>query len=148
MQMTIKVLLADESVFIRLVISEILKLDNDIEVVATASNGKDALDKVKQFSPDVVVMDMNMGEYDGLYGIEKIIEQKPTPIIIFSSIGHTNFPAVQKGLALGAVDYINKPIHNTNIKEIEKELIQKIKTVAIANVFACNKVNKPLRKII
>lgn len=139
----IKVLLADDSGFMRLMLSDILKSAKDIEVIATASNGKDAVDKTIQYRPDVVIMDINMGEYDGLYGIEKIMEQAPTPIVILSAVGNTDFPVIQKGLKLGAVDYVNKPAkNNTNIKEVESELIQKIKTAVEANIGANTAVNE------
>jgi two-component system chemotaxis response regulator CheB len=137
MNLPIKVLLADDSGFMRLLVSDILKAVNDIEVVATASNGKEAVEKTILHTPDVVVMDINMGEYDGLYGIEEIMKKRPTPIVILSAVGNTDFPIIQKGLKLGAVDYVNKPAqHNTKIRDVEHELIQKIKMAATANIEA------------
>lgn len=137
MKLPIKVLLADDSGFMRLLVNDILKSDKDIEVIATASNGKDAVEKAILYNPDVVVMDMNMGEYDGLYGIENIMKNHPTPIVILSAVGNTDFPIIEKGLKLGAVDYVNKPAqNNTKVKEVEQELIQKIKTAATANIEA------------
>jgi len=136
-KLPIKVLLADDSGFMRLLVSDILKSDKEIEVIATASNGKDAVEKTIQLKPDVVVMDINMGEYGGIYGIEKIMEMRPTPIVILSAVGNTDFPIIQQGLNLGAVDYVNKPSqNNTKVKEVEQELIQKIKTASLANVEA------------
>lgn len=137
MKIPIRVLLADDSGFMRLLVSDILKSDQDIQVVATATNGKDALEKTIQFNPDVVVMDINMGEYDGLYGIEKIMSTQPTPILILSAVGNSDFPIIEKGLRLGAVDYLNKPAHNnTKVKEVSEELIEKIKMAAQANMGA------------
>ncbi len=64
-----------------------------------------------------------------------MIESQPTPIIIFSAVGNTDFSMIEKGLKLGAVDYVNKPAkNNTKVKEVELELIQKIKAAANANV--------------
>lgn len=135
MKMPIRVLLADDSGLMRLLVSDILKSDKEIEVIATASNGKDAVEKTILHKPDVVVMDMNMGEYDGLYGIEKIMKNQPTPIIILSAVGNTDFPIIEKGLKLGAIDYVNKPAqNNTKVKEVELELIQKIKIASTANI--------------
>lgn len=137
MKLPIKVLLADDSGFMRLMVSDILNSDKDIQVIATATNGKDAADKTLLNRPDVVVMDINMGMYDGLYGIEKIMKDCPTPIVILSAVGNTDFPVIEKGLKLGAVDYVNKPAkNNTKVKEVELELIQKIRMAAIANIEA------------
>lgn len=137
MKAPIKVLLADDSGLMRLLVTDILKSDDEIEVIATASNGMDAVEKTRLHKPDVVLMDMNMGEYGGLYGIEKIIESNPTPIIIFSAAGNTDFPVVERGLKLGAVDYVNKPAqNNTKVKDVEQELLTKIKAAANANVGA------------
>lgn len=143
MKSPIKVLLADDSGFMRLLVTDILKSDSEIEVVATASNGKDALEKTRQFNPDVVVMDINMGQYDGLYGIERIMDTQPTPILILSAVGNSDFPVIERGLKLGAVDYLNKPAHNnTKVKDVSEELIQKIKMVAQANIGARLAVNE------
>jgi two-component system chemotaxis response regulator CheB len=137
MKPPVKVLLADDSGFMRLLVSDLLKSDINIEVIAMASNGKEAFEKTILHNPDVVVMDMNMGEYDGLYGIEKIMVNHPTPIVILSSVGNTDFPVIEKGLKLGAVDYVNKPAqNNTKVKEVEEELIQKIKIASTANIEA------------
>ncbi len=137
MKLPIKVVLADDSGFMRLLVSDILKSEKDIEVIATASNGKDATEKTMLLRPDVVVMDMNMGMYDGLYAIENIMKNCPTPIIILSALGNTDFPIIEKGLRLGALDYVNKPAqNNTKVKEVEIELIQKIKAAAGSNIEA------------
>ena len=133
----VRVLLVDDSGIMRLLVGDILRSDREIEVVATATNGKDALEKVIEHKPDVVVMDMNMGEYDGLYGIRRIMEECPTPIVILSAAGNNDFPTIEKGLNLGAVDYVNKPEqNNTRIKEVGNELLEKIKIASIANIVA------------
>lgn len=141
--MPIKVLLADDSGFMRLLVADILKSDKDIEILGTASNGKEAAEKTALLHPDVVVMDINMGEYDGIYGIEKIMETRPTPIVILSAVGNTDFPVIEQGLKLGAVDYVNKPAqNNTKVRDVEKELIQKIKIAALSNIHAGKIVNE------
>jgi two-component system chemotaxis response regulator CheB len=143
MKKTIRVLLVDDSGLMRLLVADILKSDEEIDVIANASNGKDAVKKTKQFKPDVVVMDMNMGEYGGLYGIQNIMETQPTAIVILSAVGNNDFPVIEKGLKLGAVDYVNKPAqNNTKVKEVEQELIQKIKIAASANIKVKDVVNE------
>lgn len=143
MKQPIRVLLADDSGFMRLLVSDLLKSDNDFEVVATATNGKDAAEKTILYKPHVVVMDMNMGEYDGLYGIRQIMQEQPTPIVILSAVGNTDFPQIEKGLKLGAVDYVNKPAqNNTKVREVEQELLQKIRAAATANINVSKTINE------
>jgi two-component system chemotaxis response regulator CheB len=135
MNLPIKLLVVDDSGFMRLLLTDILENDKSIKVISTASNGKDAVEKAILHKPDVVIMDVNMGEYNGLYGIEKIMKSQPTPIIILSSVGNSDFSVIERGLKLGAVDYVNKPAqNNTKVKEVEYELIKKIKAAAGANI--------------
>lgn len=135
MKHPIKILLADDSIFMRLFLTNIFQAEKDIEVIATASNGKDAVEKTKLHKPDVVVIDMNMGQYDGIYGIENIMKDRPTPIVILSAVGNTDFPTIEKALKLGAVDYVNKPNQaNTEMKEVMDELVQKIRVASEANL--------------
>ncbi|MCV9385635.1 chemotaxis-specific protein-glutamate methyltransferase CheB [Reichenbachiella ulvae] len=133
----IRVVVADDSGFMRLLISDILTESGSIEVVGTAIDGKDAAEKVKEIKPDVLLLDMNMGEYDGLYAVKRIMEECPVPIIILSSIGNTNLQPIFDALDLGAVDYLNKPQKgNSKLRNIEVELIQKIRSATRANARA------------
>lgn len=138
----IKVLVADDSVLMRLLISDILNGDSEIDVVETATNGKDAVEKVLLHSPDVVLLDMNMGEYDGLYAVKNIMLEKPTPIIILSSLGNSNMSPIFEALEMGAVSYLNKPEKgNSKIREMDFQLIEKVKTAAVADVKNTGKQN-------
>jgi len=124
----ISVLIADDSVFMRMLIKDILEEDPDINVVAQAKNGRDALEQCLIFKPNVVLMDMNMGDFDGVYGVKKIMEECPTPIVILSAMGNTDMSPILEALSEGAVDYLNKPAqNNTNLREVGAPLIQKVK---------------------
>lgn len=130
----IKVLIADDSGFMRLLISDILAESNLIEVVGTAVDGKDAVEQVKKTNPDVLLLDMNMGEYDGLYAVETLMAESPLPILILSALGNTDLQPIFEALDLGAVDYLNKPQRgNSKLRLIEQELLHKIQSVARAN---------------
>ncbi|MGL1887061.1 MAG: chemotaxis-specific protein-glutamate methyltransferase CheB [Reichenbachiella sp.] len=130
----IKVVVADDSGFMRLLISDILTESGVVEVIGTAVDGKDAAKKVAELKPEVLLLDMNMGEYDGLYAVEKIMEKTPLPILILSSLGNTNLQPIFDALDMGAVDYLNKPERgNSKLRNIENELIEKIKSVKRAN---------------
>lgn len=128
----INVMIADDSMFMRMLVSDILQEDEAIKVVAKAKDGKEAFAFCKQFRPDVVLLDINMGEFDGLYAVKKIMEECPTPIVILSAMGNTDMTPVMEALSCGAVDYLNKPAkNNTNIREVEIPLIRKVKEAAL-----------------
>lgn len=125
--MAIKVLVVDDSGVMRLIVSDILQQSNSIKVIGTASNGKEALASTLKLSPDVVVMDMVMGHYDGLYGVTQIMKKKPTPVLLLSSLGNTDLSQIMMALHAGAFDYINKPVKNsTKIRDIQDRLIRKV----------------------
>ncbi|MGZ4043238.1 MAG: chemotaxis-specific protein-glutamate methyltransferase CheB [Bacteroidia bacterium] len=131
----VKVLVADDSVFMRMLIKDILEEDKEINVIAQAKDSKEALEMCKLYKPDVILLDMTMGEYDGIYGVKKIMEHCPTPIIILSALGNTDMETVMEALSLGAVDYLNKPANNnSNIREVGAPLIQKVKEAASIHI--------------
>lgn len=133
----IKVIIADDSGFMRLLISDILTESGVVEVIGTAVDGKDAAVKVAELKPDVLLLDMNMGEFDGIYAVRRIMEENPLPILILSALGNTDLQPIFDALDLGAVDYLNKPQRgNSKLRNIEKELIEKIKSVKRANTKA------------
>lgn len=131
---SVRVLIADDSGFMQLLLKNILSVDKSIQVIATAENGQQALERTIEHNPDVVLMDMLMPKYDGLYGVELIMEQCPTPIVILSSLGHTNIGPVLSALNLGAFDYLNKPEGNiAKLRTIDSEIIKKIHLAAKAD---------------
>jgi len=135
MRRAIRVLVADDSSVMRLLISDILNQDKNIKVISKVNNGKEAIESTLENQPDVVVMDMNMGQYDGLYAVENIMRQKPTPIILLSSVGNTDLTPIMKAMKLGAFDYLNKPIRSkVRIMDIGQDLIKKVKVAANANL--------------
>lgn len=131
----IRVLVADDSALMRILINDIINTDPDIHVVGQANNGKTAYLLTQKLKPDVVLMDVNMGEYDGIYGVIEIMENCPTPIIILSSIGNVDMNPILQGLELGAIDYLNKPVKNrVNMDEVKQDLIEKIKVASTVDL--------------
>lgn len=104
----IKTLLIEDSGFMRIVLSDLLRKDQDIEVVATAINGLEGVEKVKALRPDVVVTDMVMPQYDGLYVVQHLMKEMPLPIILLSSLDRTD-PKIFDALKQGAFDFVDKP---------------------------------------
>lgn len=137
----IKVLVADDSVFMRMLIKDILEEDKEINVVAQAKDSKEAFELCKTYKPDVVLLDMTMGEYDGIYGVKKIMDTCPTPIIILSALGNTDMAPILEALSLGAIDYLNKPASNSaNIREVGQPLISKVKEAASIKINATSNI--------
>ncbi|MEQ6168824.1 chemotaxis-specific protein-glutamate methyltransferase CheB [Ekhidna sp. MALMAid0563] len=129
----LKILVVDDSAFMRLLITDLLSEDKEIEVAGTAINGLEAIEKTAELKPDIVLLDLNMAEYDGLYAVKGIMQKNPTPILILSSVGNTDLQPVFEALKNGAVDYINKPDRNkSKMRELQKELVQKIKSTSRA----------------
>ncbi len=129
----IKVLVVDDSSLMRLFISDLLNGDEQIEVIGTATNGKEAHEACLQLKPDVVVLDMVMGDYDGLYATQKIMQDFPVPILVFSSFGKEGDSWVNEILEAGAYAFLPKPKSrlSPNIGEVRNELRLMVKRAAL-----------------
>ena len=127
----IKILVVDDSAFMRKVLSDLFKSQPDFEVVDIGRNGAEAVEKVKQHSPDVVTLDVEMPVMDGLTALEQIMSVKPTPVVMVSSLTKAGADATIKALSLGAVDFVAKSAGSiSRIDEIEKDLLQKCREAA------------------
>ncbi len=125
-----RVLVVDDSAFFRKVVSDGLGADPAIEVVGTASNGRLALSRIPQVNPDVVVLDVEMPEMDGLQTLGAIRRIYPKlPVVMFSSLTERGAQTTVDALLLGANDYVTKPTA-ADAKERIKELLRKVKAVA------------------
>jgi two-component system, chemotaxis family, protein-glutamate methylesterase/glutaminase len=105
-----RVLIVDDSVVIRRLVSQALEAEPTIEVVGKAANGKIGLEKVQRLNPEVVVLDVEMPELDGI-GTLEVLRRLPRPpkIIMFSTLTERGAAVTVKALALGASDYVTKP---------------------------------------
>lgn len=132
MKSIIKVLIVDDSAFIRQILRDILSGDPIFEVVDYARNGKDAIDKVLRHRPDVVTMDVEMPVLNGIEALEIIMEKQPVPVVMFSSLTAQGTDATMKALEYGAVDVAKKPSHQDlkDLSALREEITQKLKTAA------------------
>jgi len=149
----IRVLVVDDSAFMRKVISDIVNQDPHLEVVGTARDGQDALQKIQGLKPDVVTMDVEMPGMDGLAALEQLMKTNPVPVIMISSLTKQGAELTFKALQLGAVDFIAKPSGqiSLDIDKVRDEIINKIKTAAgtrnkLAN-FKYQEVIKPFEPV-
>ncbi|MEL7632478.1 chemotaxis response regulator protein-glutamate methylesterase [Sporomusa sphaeroides] len=131
----IKVLVVDDSVFMRKLLTDLFAGETDFTVVDTARNGKDAIDKVKRFKPDLITMDVEMPVMDGIKALELIMKEAPTPVVMISSLTQAGAVATLRALEIGAVDFVAKtagPI--SNITAIRTEILTKCRAAVRANV--------------
>jgi len=143
----IKVLVVDDSAFMRKVISDILESDSSIEVLGTAKSGIDALEKVKKLKPDVVTLDIKMPGMDGLECLEELNKVGNVPVVMLSSITQDATEATIQALEKGAIDFITKPdnIFDINSKEKKEEIIEKVKIASRSVPYQKN--NKRVKSI-
>ncbi len=127
------VLLVDDSAVIRRLLTDVLNGDPDLEIVGGAPNGRVALEQLPVLKPDLVVLDVEMPEMDGLETLIEIRKRQPRlPVIMFSSLTERGAIVTLEALALGANDYVAKPSNTGNmlaaLQRVREELIPRIKT--------------------
>jgi two-component system, chemotaxis family, protein-glutamate methylesterase/glutaminase len=104
----IRTLLIEDSAFMRIVLSDVLRRDESIELLATAANGWEGVKKAKTLLPDVIITDLVMPDYDGLFVVQEVMKDRPLPVILLSSIGRAD-QMVFSALRNGAFDFLDKP---------------------------------------
>jgi two-component system, chemotaxis family, protein-glutamate methylesterase/glutaminase len=130
----IRVLTVDDSVVIRRILADILSQDSDIEVVGYASNGRLALAKIPQLNPDLITLDIEMPEMDGLETLTELRKTYPKlPVIMFSTLTERGAEATLEALSRGATDYVAKPANvgsvSAGIQSVKAQLIPRIKAL-------------------
>ncbi len=130
---TIDVLVADDSPLMQRIITKLLESEPGIRVVGTADDGRQAIECVGRLSPDVVVMDIDMPNLDGLAALRHIMQQRPTPVVMVSGIADAS--AALRALELGAIDFVAKPSGPISIDlyEVRDELIAKVKLASLVS---------------
>ncbi|MDO9120846.1 MAG: response regulator, partial [Anaerolineaceae bacterium] len=132
----IKVMVVDDSAFMRFSITKHLNMTPNIQVIVTASDGREALDLLEKFHPDVITLDVEMPRLDGLSTLKEIMAHHPCPVIMLSSLTKEGATETIRALTLGAVDFVAKPENKTNISEVMNEVVAKILKVVNAKVFS------------
>lgn len=132
MEKKIRVLVVDDSALMRKVISDTINNDPALEVIDKAKNGREALEKTFNLRPDVVTLDVNLPVVGGITVLEKILQKRPTRVIMLSAYTREGTAATMKALELGAVDFVAKPSGEVSldIYKLKEEIISKIKLAA------------------
>ncbi|WP_295472504.1 chemotaxis response regulator protein-glutamate methylesterase [uncultured Pseudomonas sp.] len=133
--MAVKVLVVDDSGFFRRRVSEILSSDPLIQVVGTATNGKEAIEQALALKPDVITMDYEMPMMDGITSVRHIMQRIPTPVLMFSSLTHEGARVTLDALDAGAVDFLPKNFEDIsrNPDKVKQLLCEKINSIARSN---------------
>jgi two-component system, chemotaxis family, protein-glutamate methylesterase/glutaminase len=128
----IRVLVVDDSIFMRQLIADALSADPAITVVGVAESGKEALSLLKSLQPDVVTLDYEMPDMDGLAVLQRIMRTRPTPVVMVSAYTKSGARVTLDALAEGAVDYVPKPSGSVSldISSMADELVARVRTAA------------------
>lgn len=128
----IRVLVVDDSAFMRKILRDIINSDPELEVCCEARDGIEAIEMAKLHRPDVITLDIEMPRMNGLDALRVIMKQTPTPVIMISALTQEGAEATIKALEYGAIDFIPKPSSSIsiNMKEMKDEIIAKIKEAA------------------
>lgn len=134
--MSIRVLVVDDSALIRNVLSAALVKDGDIEVVGTAEDPLIARRKIKELNPDVVTLDIEMPNMNGLEFLSKLMRLRPIPVVMVSTLTHKGASETMLALELGAVDFVGKPGHDLvgGIDVFGEEVRTKVRAAAQSDV--------------
>lgn len=128
MEDLIRVLVVDDSAFMRKIIAEVLTSDTDIEVVGVARDGRDAINKIRSLKPDVITLDVEMPGLDGLDVLKWVMKEQPTPVLMVSSLTTEGAAVTVDALLNGAVDFIAKPGGSISLgfRAVGEELLEKV----------------------
>lgn len=134
----IRVLIVDDSAFMRKLVTDFLSEDERIEVVGTARNGEDGLKKVASLHPDVVTLDVEMPVMNGLQMLETLMKHSPVPVIMLSSTTYEGAYNTIVAMQYGAIEFIAKPSGSISLDlhKIKEELISKVILASRANIIS------------
>ncbi len=127
-----RVLVVDDSPFMRKALERMLQAAEDLEVIGSARDGEEALEKIPQLKPDIVTLDVEMPRMDGLTCLRQIMQRHPLPVLMVSSQTQDGATATMEALALGALDFIPKEssLASSSILQIQQDLHEKIRKLA------------------
>src|ERR1700736_1929042 len=131
-----RVLIVDDSAFMRKVLETILSADASLQVVGQAKDGREAVSLAESLKPDVITMDINMPHVDGLQATAQIMTTNPRPIVVVSSESKEGAESTLKALELGAIEFVGKPSGaiDLDMQSVREELLRKVRMAAKVRV--------------
>ncbi len=139
----LKVLIVDDSPIMAKILTSMLVADPAIDVVGTARNGEEALEKMKRLSPDLITMDVNMPVMGGSTALMHIMIESPCPVLIMSNLGPSSYSTLLSFLNLGAVDFMSKPVKSSNIVVQQQRMVNRVHLAAKAHVGRFRRLRTP-----
>src|SRR3984893_13035106 len=132
----IRVLVVEDSAFMRKVLEGIFNADEQLQVVGNAKDGREAVALAESLKPDVITMDINMPHMDGLQATAQIMTTNPKPIVIVSSESKDGASSTLKALELGAIEFVGKPSSGIDLDmhSVKEELLRKVRMAAKVRV--------------
>jgi two-component system, chemotaxis family, protein-glutamate methylesterase/glutaminase len=141
------VLVVDDSAFMRKIVSDMISEDPSFEVIDTAKNGKEAVQKTIDLKPDAITLDIEMPLMNGLEALQAIMQQRPTPVIMLSSLTEEGARETIRALELGAFDFVRKPSGSISldIYKVRDLLLEKLRIALLSSAARIAKTTSPLR---
>lgn len=133
---TLRVLVVDDSAFFRSIVTDMIQSNSQFTVVGIARNGRDAIEKTKKFQPDIVTMDVEMPEMDGLTALKQIMKECPTPVAMLSNLTADGAEVTLQALEHGAIDFFSKEelTRNAGDPAVREDFLTRLKSAANAKV--------------
>src|SRR5271170_988610 len=131
-----RVMIVDDSAFMRKVLETIISSDDQLQVVGQAKDGREAVTLAESLKPDVITMDINMPHVDGLQATAQIMTTNPRPIVIVSSESRDGAASTLRALELGAIEFVAKPSSGIDLdmQSVKEDLVRKVRMAAKVRV--------------
>ena len=132
-----RVLVVDDSAFMRRIVSDVVASSGEFEVVGTARDGIDALRQIALLNPDIVTLDVDMPQLDGLSVLQRIMQERPRAVVMLSAGGSDGgADATLRALELGAVEFVRKPSGaiSLDLEDVSEQLLEALRAAACTNL--------------